>query len=211
MRESGPGTSGASRPLAGRCEVKNGNSPEKWQRPRRDRPLATHRVPSSRWARGLNPIVSGISVGVSTRCPPRVSELRSGLSAVPHCTPIEAKAEQRHNDLGSYNGISPTTIHKSAPHSRDHHSATTEFSSDRAPCRPSNRRSVLPRVNDRLQFKLNCRRPPLNPGISSPIRETLIFHNGSVFFRSPLSYYARSTKCCTAQKCYTARSIKNFV
>ena len=88
--------------------------------------------------------------------------------------------------------------------SRDHHSATTEFSSDRAPRRPSNRRSVLPHVNDPLQLKLKCRRPPLNPGISSPIRKTLIFHNGSVFFRSPLSYYARSTKCGTAEKCCTA-------
>jgi hypothetical protein len=47
---SGPGTSGASRPLKGWSEAKGGSSLRKWQKPRRGHPLPTRRARSSRWA-----------------------------------------------------------------------------------------------------------------------------------------------------------------
>ena len=69
--------------LAGWSEAEDGNSPGKWQRPRRDRPLPTRRVRSSRWAQALNLGASGLRAWGSIRRAARASELQAGLSAAP--------------------------------------------------------------------------------------------------------------------------------
>jgi hypothetical protein len=104
---------------------------------------------------------------------------------------LKRKAEQRRNDPGSHNGILPTTTHKRAPHSRDHHSATTGFSSDRAPRFHS--KTVDPHTAGSQSTAVRTELSETSAELEylRLSAKTLIFQNGSVFSGLSFPFIAR--------------------